>query len=243
MIEWQSRALVLSARAFSDSDCILTVLTENHGCVAGLVKGGQSRKRQSDLQLGTLGHVNWRARLEAQLGQFTFEGDRAFAAQCLDDRARLNALEAICIMALQTLAEREPAPGLFAAALTWLNHLQHDYWALLYVKLELGLLTSLGFSVDFSTCALGGSADELTHVSPKTGRAVCADGAAPYLDKLLPLPAFLGGAQDLGDQELSAGLNLSGDLLARHVFAPLNKDLPEVRHRLATRLSIPKIKG
>ena len=240
MIEWQDQALVLSARAFSDSDALVTVLTQGRGRVAGLVRGGQSRRRRADLQIGTLVQVMWRARLEDHLGTFTLEVERSFVSAYLDDRPRLSALEAFSIMAQQTLGEREPVPGLFQATLTWLDYLGEDFWPQLYVKLELSLLAALGFSADFSACALGGAANDLAYVSPRTGRAVSSALAEPYKDKLLPLPAFLGGAQNLGDQELNAGLGLSGHLLTRHVFGALNRDLPAVRHRLAKLLFVPE---
>ena len=232
MIDWQDRAILLSARGFSDADALVTVLSAAHGRVAGLVRGGASRKRQADLQPGNLGQITWRARLEDQLGQLTFEGERGYATQVLDDRARLTAIQAFTAMAQQTLAERDPCPPLFQAFETWLEHLQEDYWALLYVKLELALLATLGFPIDLEACALGGDVRRLTHVSPKTGRAVSEDLAQPYASRLLKLPRFLGGLHDLGPQELTAGLHLTQTLLSRHVFAPLNKDVPDVRASL-----------
>ena len=239
MIEWQDRGFVLSAKAFSDSDALVTILSAAHGRVAGLVKGGASRKRQADLQPGNLGAITWRARLDDQLGQLTFEPTRAYASLVLDDRARLTAIQAFAALAMASLSEREPTPGLFQALETWLDHLDQDFWPLLYVKLELGLLATLGFSIDLDSCALGGDDRRLSHVSPKTGRAVSQDLAQPYIAKLLPLPRFLGGLNDLGQGEVAAGLQLSGTLLARHVFAAINQDLPEVRHRLVDQLSIP----
>lgn len=233
MIELQDRAVVLSTRLFSDTDALVTVLTADHGTLAGLVKGGASRKRQADLQPGNFGQIQWRARLEEQLGTLTFEPIYAYANAVLDDRARLTALQAFAALALPSLSEREPVPGLFQALETWLEHLDQDFWPLLYVKLELGLLATLGFSIDLERCALGGDVTQLSHVSPKTGRAVSAALAQPYVDRLLPLPRFLGGVQDLGAGEVAAGLRLTGTLLARHVFAPVNRDLPELRHHLA----------
>ena len=232
MIEWDDKALILSARPFGNTDAIVQVLTRGQGRAAGLLKGGQATRRQPSLQPGTLGQARWRARLEDQLGTLEFESEDQVAARFLDDRARLTALQSFAAMATKTLSEREPAPELFLAAEVFLNHLHEDFWPYLYVKLELSLLSTLGFRVDFQDCALGGDAGELTHVSPKTGRAVSRALAAPYLPKLLPLPQFLGGADELAD-EISAALNLSATLLARHVFDSVNEDLPEARHRLA----------
>ena len=62
----------------------------------------------------------------------------------------------------------------------------------LFVAFELALLAELGFGLDLGACAVTGTTEGLVWVSPKTGRAVSREAGAPYADKLLPLPAFLG---------------------------------------------------
>ena len=232
MIEWEDKALILSAKPYGNTDAIVQILTRAQGKTAGLLKGGQATRRQPSLQPGTLGIARWRARLEEQLGTLEFEAEDQIAARVLDDRARLTALQSFAVLASQTLSEREPTPELFMAVEVFLSYFQENFWAYLYVKLELSLLATLGFRVDFQTCALGGDASNLTHVSPKTGHAVSRDLAKAYVPKLLPLPQFLGGADALED-EIGAGLALTAKLLTRHVFDILNQDLPAPRHRLA----------
>ena len=56
--------------------------------------------------------------------------------------------------------------------------------------------------------------------------------AGPYKERLLPLPACLGGAKPV-DDELSAGLHLTGHFLQKHIYALIHKDLPQPRIRLA----------
>ena len=68
---------------------------------------------------------------------------------------------------------------------------QPEVWPALYVRWELGLLSALGFGLDLEECAITGANDGLTHVSPKTGRAVRGSEAEPYLNRLLALPDFL----------------------------------------------------
>ena len=57
---------------------------------------------------------------------------------------------------------------------------------------ELALLRDMGYGLDLGSCAATGSVEELVYVSPRSGRAVSRAAGAPYLDQLLPLPAFLG---------------------------------------------------
>ena len=61
----------------------------------------------------------------------------------------------------------------------------------LYLKWEIDLLADLGYALDLTKCSGCGRADNLVYLSPKTGRAVCTDCGAPYIDKLYKLPVNL----------------------------------------------------
>jgi len=79
---------------------------------------------------------------------------------------------------------------------------------------------------------VSGATSDLTHVSPKTGRAVSRDVARPHEGKLIALPAFLStGGLPANHDELRQGLDLTGYFLERHVFWPHNKPLPPARAR------------
>ena len=55
------------------------------------------------------------------------------------------------------------------------------------VELARSCFADLGFGLDLETCAATGVTEDLTHVSPKSGRAVSRAAAEPYKDRLLPL--------------------------------------------------------
>ncbi len=107
-----------------------------------------------------------------------------------------------------------------------------------YVRFEALILTELGYGLDLATCAVTGVSEGLTHVSPRTGRAVSAGAAAPYLDKLLPLPGFLRDSDSLGEAaSWVAGLRLTGHFLERDAFGARHRPLPEARFRLVERIA------
>ena len=85
-------------------------------------------------------------------------------------------------------------------------------------------------------CAVTGTTDDLTHISPRTGRAVCAEEAAPYAPKLLELPGFLQGSGQIAKGDIAKGLELTGYFLERRVLWPVDKQLPDARERLITAL-------
>lgn len=239
-MEWNDEAIVLSARPHGETAAIAMLLTLEHGRHAGLVGGGQGQRAKSLLQPGNHVQVKWRARLLDHLGNYTLDLVTPFAAPWLDDPEVLNIIASACVVTEASLPERQPMPGVYAGLMTLLSLEDADLWGPSYVKWEVGLLRALGYGMDFSRCAVSGETENLTHVSPRTGRAVTAEAAAPYHEKLLALPAFLTGAGTWDDTAILQGLELTGHFLSRHVFAnphsrhliPQDGDLPLARQRL-----------
>ncbi|MFC7609611.1 hypothetical protein [Teichococcus aestuarii] len=74
-------------------------------------------------------------------------------------------------------------------------------------------------------------------MSPRSGRAVSAEAAAPYAGRLLPLPLFLQGGQAEADPaEWLAGLRLTGHFLTRDAFGSRHRPVPAAREWLETRI-------
>ncbi|MEL7232078.1 MAG: DNA repair protein RecO C-terminal domain-containing protein, partial [Pseudomonadota bacterium] len=128
--------------------------------------------------------------------------------------------------------------ALYAPTMLLLDTLeQSDVWPSLYCRWELGLLSALGFGLDLDRCALSGANDGLTHVSPKTGRAVCGSEAEDYVDRLYPLPAFLiDPTAPTGPHDIHDALALTGHFIEARLFGGMNKTTPEARARLVRRL-------
>ena len=107
-----------------------------------------------------------------------------------------------------------------------------------YIRWEAELLTELGYGLDLARCALTGAVDELTLVSPRTGRAVSAEAGAPWADRLLPLPRFLlGQSSPASPADCLAGLRLTGHFLGRDAFGHQNQGLPMARGMLQDRVA------
>ncbi len=77
-MDWRDQGLVLSARRHGETAAIVSLLCPERGRHLGLVRGGQSRRRQGLLQPGNLVDAVWRARREEHLGTYTLEGIHDF---------------------------------------------------------------------------------------------------------------------------------------------------------------------
>ncbi len=237
-MEWRDEGVVLEVRPFGERDARITALTFRHGRHAGLVIAGRSRKRAPWLQPGNRLELVWRARLEGQLGHFTVEPRRLYAATLVDDPVRLSALASATGLLEACLAEREPHPALYAGLLTLLGRLAADPgWPEAYVRFELLLLAELGFALDLERCALTGTSEDLAFVSPRTGRAVSAAAAGPWAERLLPLPAFLIRDEPADATQIAQGLRLAGHFITRHILAPVDRPMPAARERLVALLT------
>jgi len=233
-MEWTDEAIVLSARPHGENAAVVTLLTPTHGRHAGLVAGGQGRNAQPTLQQGNRVKALWRAKLPEQLGNYTLDLMKSHCASWLDAPEILTIISSACVVTEASLPERQPMPGIYASLATLFALQDADLWGPAYVKWEMGLLQALGYGMDLSQCAANGSADNLTYVSPRTGRAVSNEAGAPYREKLFPLPGFLLGIGGWEAEDIRQGLELTGHFLSRHVFAN-----PHSRLLIATPGALP----
>ncbi len=238
-MDWTDQAITLGARAHGENSAIVTLLTKSHGRHLGLVRGAHSKRLAPALQPGSLVEATWRARLSAHLGSFAIEAQRIYAHAVLSEPLELAGLSSICAMADATLPERENHAALYDGLRIFLDTLgDRAIWPVVLVKWELGLLRELGFGLELETCAVTGVTEGLSHVSPRTGRAVCAEEAAPYAARLLALPRFLTSNRNNHAtlRDVLDGLALTGHFFEQRIFMPHDKQLPDARGRLIARL-------
>ena len=234
MIDWQDEAALLATRPFGETSVIIEVFSGVHGRHAGVVRGGTSRKIAPILQPGAQLHVAWKARLESHLGSFSVEPIRSRAAAALSDRLALAGLNAVCGLLAIALPEREAHPALYDRTVALLDLLgQSDLWPLAYLRWEQALLEELGFGLDLSRCAVSETTEDLTYVSPKSGRAVSTHAAGEWADRLLPLPPVLAGKGNASHAEIVKALATTGFFIENRLFKSFgDRPMPEARARL-----------
>ncbi len=245
MPEWNDIGIVLSAKKYGEKGLIINILTKTHGRYVGWVNYYKSKSILSNVQPGNLVKVFWKSRIIEQMGNFKIELISSVSGKIFDEKLKLQALTSLCSLLEKFLPERQSYFEVFNATKAFLNALEiidavdNKQWIKGYVKWEIGLLSSTGFSLDLKQCAVTGQKNNLYYVSPKTGKAVSKDGAGQFAPKLLKLPMFLGGAKVIGSslhEEIIMGLNITTYFFKNKLLSSINDtrimSLPNPRERL-----------
>ncbi|MDF0600817.1 DNA repair protein RecO [Psychromarinibacter sp. C21-152] len=234
-MDWRDQGILLSSRRHGETSAIIEAFTPDHGRHMGVVRGGAGRRIAPILQPGAQLDLHWRARLEDHLGSFTVEPVKSRAAAVMGDRLALSALNAVTALLSFSLPEREPHPPLYHRSVALLDMLgTSELWQLAYLHWELALLDEMGFGLDLSACAVTGATEGLAYVSPRSGRAVTAEGAGDWKDRLLPLPGCLRVLRPAPAAEIAEALRVTGYFLETNLAPSLgDRPLPAARQRFA----------
>ncbi len=221
-MQWQDEAIIIGVKRHGETSVIAELMTRERGRHLGLVRSGRSRSMQPVLQPGNRVEAVWRARLDEHLGELKLEPVRLRAAKLMETATAVYGVQAMGAL-LRLLPERDPHPHLFDALDIILDTMDDPADAgELFVRFELAVLNDLGYGLDLTECAATGVRQNLKYVSPKSGRAVCGEAGAPYADRMLALPAFLGdGPKPAATREsMLAAFRLTQFFLHRHVYEP-----------------------
>ena len=235
----EAEAIVCALRTHGEHGAIVRLMTADHGLQAAYVRGARGRRMRPVLIPGNVVQAQLRARTESQLPQAEIELNHS-RAPLLSEPLPAAAVEWATALTATALPEGQPYPRLHAALDALLSAIEAapaaSGWGAALVRYEMLLLAELGFGLDLERCAVSGSSEDLVAVSPRSGRAISAGEAEPYLGKLLRLPPFIlaGGQGSWAD--IVDGLELTGHFLRRDLLGERWEMLGQARDRLADRL-------
>ena len=235
----ETKAIVCALRNHGEHGAVARLMTPEHGLQAAYVRGARGRRMRPVLIAGNVVQTQLSARTESQLPQATLELVRS-RGPLLSEPLPAAAIEWATVLTATVLPEGQPYPRLYQALEGLLDAIEAAPsaagWGAALVRYELLLLAELGFGLDLDRCAVTGGNDNLVAVSPKSGRAVSAAEAEPYVGKLLPLPRFVREGGPASWPEIVAGLNLTGHFLLRDLLTDRARPIAEARERLVERL-------
>lgn len=239
MMRVETPAIVCALHSHGEHGAVVRLMTPEHGLQAAYVRGARGRRNRPILIPGNLVQARLSARSDAQLAQAEVEllGSRG---PLLSEPLPAAAIEWATALTATALPEAQPYPRLYVALDGLLSAIEAapaaSGWGAALVRYELLMLAELGFGLDLDRCVVTGGSRSLVAVSPKSGRAVSADEAQPYRDRLLPLPRFLVEGGTAAWDDIIDGLRLTGHFLIRDVLTDRAAALLDGRERLVDRL-------
>ena len=232
-------AIILSLRAHGEHGAVVRMLTPDHGLQAAYVRGARGRRLRPVLMAGNQVEATLAARTDHQLPQATVELLHS-CGPLLAEPLPAAAIDWATALTATALPEGQSYPRLYSALGGLLAAIEAapaaSGWGSALVRFELLLLAELGFGLDLDRCAVTGDDEDLIAVSPRSGRAVSAAEAEPYLGKLLALPQFVRVGGSAGWSDTFDGLALTGHFLLRDVITDRAAPVAEARRRLVDRL-------
>ena len=178
-------------RPFSERDAVAHIFTSDNGVLVGMLRGAVVAKKNKPL-IGQYGTVSWNARVDSQLGVFHFESEKNLSAPLMMNGDLLKIMNAVFALIYTLIPERESYNNLYERTVKLFQELPSaDSPFDIYLKWEIDLLSDLGYALDLTKCSGCGRTQDLVFLSPRTGRAVCAECGVPYVDKLYKLPMNL----------------------------------------------------
>jgi DNA repair protein RecO (recombination protein O) len=232
-------AITCALLMHGEHGAVVRLMTAEHGLQAAYVRGARGRRMRPVLIPGNLVQARLSARTDSQLAQAEVELVHS-RGPLLGEPLAAAAIGWATALAAAALPEGQPYPRLYQALDGLLAAIEAapaaSGWGTALVRYELLLLAELGFGLDLDSCAVSGSNDSLVAVSPKSGKAVSAAEAAPYKEKLLPLPAFLADGGPASWPAILDGLRLTGHFLRRDLLTDRAAPVLDGRERLVDRL-------
>ena len=232
-------AIVVALRPHGEHGAVVRLMTPEHGLQAAYVRGAKGRRLRPVLLPGNEVEATLSARTETQLPQATVELVHS-RGPLLNEPLPAAAIDWACALTATALPEAQPYPRLYEALDGLLAAVEAapaaSGWGSAMVRYELLLLAEQGFGLDLDQCAVSGDDADLIAVSPRSGRAVSAAEAEPYLGKLLPLPRFIREGGTGNWDEILEGLALSGHFLMRDIIADRSAPVAEGRSRMVERM-------
>jgi len=233
-------AIIVGLRPHGENGGVVRMMSEEHGLIAAYVRGARGKRLGPVLVPGNEVQASLSARTDTQLPQAAIELTHS-RGPLLGEPLPAAAIAWATALTATALPEGQPYARLFAALSGLLAAIEAapaaSRWGTSMVRYEMLLLAELGFGLDLESCAVTDSEHDLVAVSPKSGKAVSRDAAAPYQGKLLDLPPFLADGSATAEwADILAGMALTGHFLERDLLTDRAADILPARERLTNRL-------
>lgn len=233
-MQFSGEGYIIKIRNHGEKSAIVTLVCPNYGKIVGYVNSIHGKKAAGMYQLGNYISFNAYARVEENMLSLKgVELTKSHAADFFADSDKIEALASMCKLLDVCVAEKDDLGKLYHSVKDFFIHINESNWLVYYSFFEYYLLDFLGVGLDIKECAVTGKTSGLQYISPKTGRAVCAEVGEPYKEKLFAYPQYIvDNNYRPQPRELSDLLTMTGNFLAKNFLTAHNLQLPKNRANL-----------
>ncbi len=219
-MNFRDQGIIIAKNFFKENTYVITIFTEHHGLYSGVIKQYSNSKKNGDiLAESNLVDFFWTARLDEHIGSAKCELIKSYSSYIMQDKCKLYAFNSIVALIKNSFPERQAHSKFFVKFLQYIEQLKKNKFSFLdYVTLELNLLAEAGYKVSLNKCAVSGSVDDLSYVSPKSGQAISYKIGKEYHNKLLILPKFLLNGSEPTKFEKQQAFKMTSYFINRYIL-------------------------
>ena len=238
-MKFNDEGYIINVKKHGESSAILSVISKEHGKVVGYVKKKKKKKNLGVYQLGNKVSFEAYARVDENMLSLKVELISPDAVNFISEMPKLETLAALCGLCNVCMPEQLALDRLYYYIESFFGLINQKNWLANYAFFEFYLLDFLGIALDLSECSATGITENLKYVSPKTGKAVCAEAGEPYKDRLFSFPQFIVEQNyEPTPQEIRDLLKMTEFFLQKNFFQTHGLKLPPNRANLLENLEL-----
>ena len=217
-MNWQDKGYLLSLNKYNENSSIAEFYTENHGKIVGVIFGSTSKKIKSYLLIGNKFHINSKLREDGRLGYLKVEIDEIKTPVYLENKKKLFCI-IYCMNLIKILtAENENNVEIYNLLEKLFKIIELDNWLVEFLYLELNILKSVGYDINFKDYVVDKSIIGQTKYIVDSSQKIIPNF---LIDKNI-------SPENLKD--IYSGFSIVGDFLDKTIIKPNNKNYPSSRN-------------
>ncbi len=217
-MNWQDKGYLLSLNKYNENSSIAEFYTENNGKIVGVIFGSTSKKIKSYLLIGNKFHINSKLREDGRLGYLKVEIDEIKTPIYLENKKKLFCI-IYCMNLIKILsAENENNIEIYNLLEKLFKIIELDNWLVEFLYLELNILKSIGYDINFKDYVVDRSINGQTKYIVDSSQKIIPNF---LIDKNI-------SPENLKD--IYSGFSIVGDFLDKTIIKPNNKNYPSSRN-------------
>ena len=217
-MNWQDKGYLLSLNKYNENSSIAEFYTENNGKIVGVIFGSTSKKIKSYLLIGNKFHINSKLREDGRLGYLKVEIDEIKTPVYLENKKKLFCI-IYCMNLVKILtAENENNVEIYNLLEKLFKIIELDNWLVEFLYLELNILKSIGYDINFKDYVVDKSINGQTKYIVDSSQKI--------------IPNFLIDRNISPEnlKDIHSGFSIVGDFLDKTIIKPNNKNYPSSRN-------------